>query len=223
MIVLTTAVGAAGTPVSPGRAVVLVAVTVAAAALSWRVIEDPIRRGARLRWVTPTRATETSEANATGGADMTGEPDRNAAGGGRRPGRPRRPRAAAFAAGDRRALPAWRRRPRRGRDRVHAADLGDRGPRGAAAVGNRLDGERPAVQLGRRHGRHRQPGQAGDGGQAQWRGRAGRQGGGGDRRTGSPPRAPPPARPRSCPRCRRRRRGPRARPWCTSATPRRRG
>ena len=51
VIVLTTAAGAAGSPVSPGRAVVLVAATVAAAALSWRVIEEPIRRGARLRWV----------------------------------------------------------------------------------------------------------------------------------------------------------------------------
>jgi peptidoglycan/LPS O-acetylase OafA/YrhL len=91
VIVLTTAVGAAGTPVGLGRAVVLVTVTVAAAAVSWQVIEEPIRRGARLRWVTPARATETSEANATGGADMTGEPDRNAAGGGQRPGRPRRP------------------------------------------------------------------------------------------------------------------------------------
>jgi peptidoglycan/LPS O-acetylase OafA/YrhL len=91
VIVLTAGVGAADSPVSLGRAVVLVAGTVAAAALSWRVIEEPIRRGARLRWVTPARATETSEAKATGGADMTGEPDRNAAGGGRRPGRLRRP------------------------------------------------------------------------------------------------------------------------------------
>jgi peptidoglycan/LPS O-acetylase OafA/YrhL len=91
VIVLTAGVGAAGSPVSLGRALVLVAGTVAAAALSWRVIEEPIRRGARLRWVTPARATETSEAKATGGADMTGEPDRNAAGGGRRPGWLRRP------------------------------------------------------------------------------------------------------------------------------------
>jgi peptidoglycan/LPS O-acetylase OafA/YrhL len=92
VIVLTAAVGAAGSPVSAGRAVAVVAGTVAAAALSWRVIEEPIRRGARLRWVTPAATTENSEAKATGGADMTGEPDRNAAGGGRRPGWLRRPR-----------------------------------------------------------------------------------------------------------------------------------
>jgi acyltransferase-like protein len=91
VIVLTAAAGVAGSPVSPGRAVAVVAGTVGAAALSWRVIEEPIRRGARLRWVTPDRATEASEAKATGGADMTGEPDRNATGGGRRPGWLRRP------------------------------------------------------------------------------------------------------------------------------------
>jgi peptidoglycan/LPS O-acetylase OafA/YrhL len=92
IIVLILGAGAAGNPVSPGRAVAIVAATVVVAALSWRLVEDPIRRGARLRWVTPDRATETSEAKATGGADMTGEPDRNAAGGGRRPSWLRRPR-----------------------------------------------------------------------------------------------------------------------------------
>jgi peptidoglycan/LPS O-acetylase OafA/YrhL len=91
IIVLALGAGAAGSPVSPGRAVAIVAGTVAVAALSWRLVEDPIRRGARLRWVIPDRATETSEANATGGAEMTGEPDRKAAGGGRRPTWMRRP------------------------------------------------------------------------------------------------------------------------------------
>src|SRR6185437_2582288 len=56
IIVLTVAVGAASGPVSPVRAVVLVAATVAAAAVSWRFIESPIRSGARLRWVKPERA-----------------------------------------------------------------------------------------------------------------------------------------------------------------------
>jgi peptidoglycan/LPS O-acetylase OafA/YrhL len=91
VIVLTLGAGASGSPVSLGRAVAVVAGTVAAAALSWRLVEDPIRRGARLRWVTPDRATETSEATATGGGDMTGEADRNKAGGGRRPSWLRRP------------------------------------------------------------------------------------------------------------------------------------
>ena len=157
IIVLTAGAGAAGSPVSPGRAIAVVAGTVAGP----RCPGDgrgPIRRGARLRWVTPDKATETSEATATGGGDMTGEPDRNKAGGGRRPSWLRRPRA--LAAGDRRAVPARRRRTRRGRDRVHAADLGDRGPRGAAAVGHGLAGERAAVQLGRRAWRRREPGQA---------------------------------------------------------------
>jgi peptidoglycan/LPS O-acetylase OafA/YrhL len=89
VIVLTAAVGAAGLPVSPVRAVAVVAVTVAAAAVSWRYVEDPIRRGARLRWVTPDRASQPNDATAAGGPDMTGEPSTNA-GGGRRPSRPRR-------------------------------------------------------------------------------------------------------------------------------------
>jgi peptidoglycan/LPS O-acetylase OafA/YrhL/lysophospholipase L1-like esterase len=87
IIVLTAASGTAGEPVSPVRAVVIVAVTVAVAALSWRVVEDPIRRGARLRWIVPgtagaaSAAGATAEAGATGGA--AGEP--GAEGGGRRP------------------------------------------------------------------------------------------------------------------------------------------
>jgi peptidoglycan/LPS O-acetylase OafA/YrhL len=64
IIVLTVAAGAAGGPVSPVRAVVLVAATVAAAAVSWRFIESPIRRGARLRWV----AVERSQGEAGGNA-----------------------------------------------------------------------------------------------------------------------------------------------------------
>ena len=55
VIVLTVAAGAAGGPVSPVRAVLLVAATVTAAAVSWRFIESPIRRGARLRWVPTER------------------------------------------------------------------------------------------------------------------------------------------------------------------------
>jgi peptidoglycan/LPS O-acetylase OafA/YrhL len=55
LIVLTAAAGAAGGPVSPVRAVVLVAGTVAVAAVSWRFIEEPIRSGARLRWVATER------------------------------------------------------------------------------------------------------------------------------------------------------------------------
>jgi peptidoglycan/LPS O-acetylase OafA/YrhL len=83
VIVLTAAAGTAGAPVSPGRAAAIIAGTVAAAALSWRFIEEPVRRGARPRWVTPARATAASEAMATGGAGVTGEPDTNM-GGGRR-------------------------------------------------------------------------------------------------------------------------------------------
>ena len=91
MIVLTTAVGAAGGPVSLGRATAVVVATVAAAAVSWRFIEEPIRRGARLRWVDPERVGIPGEAQATGGPAMTGEPGKGT-GGGRRPGRLRRPR-----------------------------------------------------------------------------------------------------------------------------------
>jgi peptidoglycan/LPS O-acetylase OafA/YrhL len=90
VIVLT---AAAGGPVSPGRAVTVVAVTVAAAAVSWRFIEEPVRRGARLRWVAPARESETGEAKAAGGADMTGEPGTSTGGGSRRPHWLRRPGA----------------------------------------------------------------------------------------------------------------------------------
>ena len=49
IIVLTAAAGTVGTPVSAVRAVILVAVTVAIAAASWRFVEDPIRRGSYRR------------------------------------------------------------------------------------------------------------------------------------------------------------------------------
>jgi peptidoglycan/LPS O-acetylase OafA/YrhL len=93
VIVLTAAPGTAGGPVSLERAVVIVAVTVAAAAVSWRFIEDPVKRGARLRWVAPARASEPSEAKAAGGADMTGQPGNSTPGDSWRPGWLRRPRA----------------------------------------------------------------------------------------------------------------------------------
>jgi peptidoglycan/LPS O-acetylase OafA/YrhL len=48
-LIVLTAAGAAGGPVSPGRAAAIVAGTVTVAAVSWRVIEEPIRRGTRLR------------------------------------------------------------------------------------------------------------------------------------------------------------------------------
>jgi peptidoglycan/LPS O-acetylase OafA/YrhL len=53
VIVLTAGAGGAGGPVSPGRAAAVVAGTVAAAAASWRLIEEPIRRGARPRLIGP--------------------------------------------------------------------------------------------------------------------------------------------------------------------------
>jgi peptidoglycan/LPS O-acetylase OafA/YrhL len=49
IIVLTAAAGTVGTPVSAVRAVVLVAATVVIAALSWRFVEEPIRRGSYRR------------------------------------------------------------------------------------------------------------------------------------------------------------------------------
>jgi peptidoglycan/LPS O-acetylase OafA/YrhL len=82
VIVLATAAGAAGTPVAPVRAAAIVAGTVAIAAVSWRFIEDPIRRGARLRWVVPAR---------TGGGQAAG--DGQAAGGGQAAGAAAAPRA----------------------------------------------------------------------------------------------------------------------------------
>jgi hypothetical protein len=91
VIVLTTAPGNAGAPVSPERAVAVVAVTVAAAAVSWRFIEDPIRRGARLQWVAPAGPSESTDTRTAGGADMTDGPDTSGSGGSRRPGWLRRP------------------------------------------------------------------------------------------------------------------------------------
>src|SRR5580693_4094470 len=63
IIVLTAAAGTAGTPVSAVRAVVLVAVTVAIAAASWRFVEEPIRRGSYRR---------TAPATVAGAAGMAG-------------------------------------------------------------------------------------------------------------------------------------------------------
>jgi hypothetical protein len=55
IIVLTAPAGSAGNPVSVVRAVAVVAGTVAIAALSWKFIEEPIRRGGLRRW--PARGT----------------------------------------------------------------------------------------------------------------------------------------------------------------------
>jgi peptidoglycan/LPS O-acetylase OafA/YrhL len=94
VIVLTAAAGTAGTPMSWERAVAVVAGTLLAAALSWRFVEDPIRSGARLRWITPGaagQAGQPAEANAintAGGTSVTGE---SGTGGGRRAGRGWRP------------------------------------------------------------------------------------------------------------------------------------
>ncbi|HEX3712060.1 MAG TPA: acyltransferase family protein [Trebonia sp.] len=91
VIVLTAAAGTAGTAVSPVRAVAVVTGTVLAAAISWRFVEDPIRSGARLRWITPGQAgkagrlTETEAAKTPGGASVTSE----SGPGGQRPGWPR--------------------------------------------------------------------------------------------------------------------------------------
>jgi peptidoglycan/LPS O-acetylase OafA/YrhL len=49
IIVLTAAAGTVGTPVSAVRAVVLCSATVVIAALSWRFVEEPIRRGSYRR------------------------------------------------------------------------------------------------------------------------------------------------------------------------------
>ncbi|HEY1823633.1 MAG TPA: acyltransferase family protein [Trebonia sp.] len=99
VIVLTAAAGTAGEPVSPLRAVAIVAGTVAAAAVSWRFIEEPIRRGARLRWVVPGKGSAGKTAE---GVNVTGQPGKDtgmgtdgagAGGAGRRPGWLKRPRA----------------------------------------------------------------------------------------------------------------------------------
>jgi peptidoglycan/LPS O-acetylase OafA/YrhL len=75
IIVLTAAAGTVGTPVSAVRAAVLVAVTVAIAAASWRFIEEPIRRGSHRRPAPATVAGATgavaSAAGAVGGGHVT--------------------------------------------------------------------------------------------------------------------------------------------------------
>src|SRR5580698_8391355 len=67
IIVLTAAAGTVGTPVSAVRAVVLVAVTVAIAAASWRFVEEPIRRGSYRRTAPATVAGAAGAAGADGG------------------------------------------------------------------------------------------------------------------------------------------------------------
>ncbi len=58
VIVLTAGAGGAGGTVSLGRAAVIVAGTVAAAAVSWRLVEEPIRRGGHgPRRISPARAS----------------------------------------------------------------------------------------------------------------------------------------------------------------------
>ena len=86
IIVLTAAAGTVGTPVSAVRAVVLVAVTVAVAAASWRFVEDPIRRGSYRRTApAPAAAATGAAATAAGGADGAVGGAREVAGaGGRR-------------------------------------------------------------------------------------------------------------------------------------------
>jgi peptidoglycan/LPS O-acetylase OafA/YrhL len=97
VIVLTAAAGSVGGPVNPARAAAIVAGTVAMAAVSWQVIEEPIRRGARLRWVVPGKASKPNEVKAIGGADVTGEPGTDSGGWRarwlRRPRLPRSPQA----------------------------------------------------------------------------------------------------------------------------------
>ena len=98
LIVLTAAAGSAGGPVSPRRAVALVVATVSVAALSWRFIEEPVRRGARPR---PSVRARTglasivgepvwiSVASAAGGAGRAAEP--GGLGGPVEPGKPVEP------------------------------------------------------------------------------------------------------------------------------------
>ncbi len=83
VIILTAAPGTAGTPVSLGRAVTVIAITLAAATISWQLVEDPIRRGDRLRWISPAHWTTTA-----GGSSMT---NGSGTSGGQQPGSPRRP------------------------------------------------------------------------------------------------------------------------------------
>ncbi len=91
VIVLTAAAGTAGAAVSLGRAAAIIVGTVAAAAVSWRFIEEPIRRGARVRRIAPVSPAETTKAEAAGGTDVTNEPDANPGDGRRRPTWMRRP------------------------------------------------------------------------------------------------------------------------------------
>jgi peptidoglycan/LPS O-acetylase OafA/YrhL len=86
IIVLTAAAGSAGSPVSLVRAVAVVAGTVVIAALSWKFIEEPIRRGGLRRWsaravVGAAAAGSHSAGGATAGAVAAGAA---AAGGGTR-------------------------------------------------------------------------------------------------------------------------------------------
>jgi peptidoglycan/LPS O-acetylase OafA/YrhL len=68
IIVLTAAAGTVGPPVSAARAVVLVAATVVIAALSWRFVEEPIRRGSYRR----TAPAPVAGASASAGASRSG-------------------------------------------------------------------------------------------------------------------------------------------------------
>src|ERR1700722_385852 len=83
LIVLTAAAGGAGGPVGLGRAVVLVAATVAVAAMSWQLIEEPVRRGALPRRAVRSKKGVTSNSaksikiyvmSGAGGASVRGEP-----------------------------------------------------------------------------------------------------------------------------------------------------
>jgi peptidoglycan/LPS O-acetylase OafA/YrhL len=64
IIVLTAAAGAAGSPVSLVRAVAVVAGTIVIAALSWKFIEEPIRRGGLRRWSAPVTVGAATAAGA---------------------------------------------------------------------------------------------------------------------------------------------------------------
>ena len=81
IIVLTAAAGTAGTPVSAVRAVILVAVTVAIAAASWRFVEDPIRRGSYRRTAPVTAPATVAGATSGGGAAGQAGPARAVGGG----------------------------------------------------------------------------------------------------------------------------------------------
>ena len=82
IIVLTAAAGTVGTPVSAVRAVILVAVTVAIAAASWRFVEDPIRRGSYRRTAPATAAATATGAAGAAASAADGAGAAGAAGGG---------------------------------------------------------------------------------------------------------------------------------------------